>query len=41
MAKVLSDHQESELFLGVRSEDEINIMLVKADKERNHWLMRY
>jgi len=41
MGKILSDHQESELFLGVRGEEEINVMLGKAEKERNHWLMRY
>jgi hypothetical protein len=41
MAKVLSDHQESELFLGVRGDVEINLMLDKAEKERNNWLFRY
>ena len=40
MSKVLSDHQESELFTYDRTWDEIEVMLDRAEKKRNQWLMK-
>jgi len=40
MSKVLSDHQESELFTYDRTWEEIEVMLDKAEKKRNQWLMK-
>jgi len=34
----MSDHQDSEHFMGVRSEDEILTMLDRAEKKMNHHL---
>ena len=33
---MLSDHQDSEHFMGVRSEDELLDMLDKAERKMNH-----
>jgi seryl-tRNA synthetase len=40
MSKVMSDHQESELFTYDRTWEEIELMLDKAEKKRNQWLMK-
>ena len=41
MSKIMSDHQDSDLFAYSRSWEEIESMLNKAERQKNRWHIQY